>query len=373
MPDAAPSDALTTAFRGDLVAWYRAHKRTMPWRDHPDPYHVWISEIMLQQTRVEQATPYFTRFTDAFPTVEALAAAPLDSVLLRWEGLGYYARARNLHRAAQIVVEKHGGNVPSDYEAFRALPGVGPYTAAAVLSIAFGKPYAVLDGNVIRVLARVTALTRDVKKPATRRDLQTLADDLLDAAAPGDFNQAMMELGARVCTPANPSCPVCPLERVCAARAMGTPTAFPVSAKKAPVPHHDVAVGLLRDDAGRLLIQRRPDDGLLGGLWEFPGGKRESGEALEQSCAREFAEELGLEITVGPLVARVEHAYSHFRITLYAFACRLTSGVLTPRLDQPVKWIEVEDLDAYAFPRANRKVLDALRAAERSPSLFEGS
>ncbi len=363
-------DATRQAFQTDLLGWYRTHKRQMPWRDHPDPYYVWVSEIMLQQTRVDQATPYFERFVETFPTLEALAAAPLDQVLLCWEGLGYYARARNFHRAAQEVVEKHGGTIPSDYESFRALPGVGPYTAAAVLSIAYGKPHAALDGNVIRVLARAFALPDDVKRPATRRLLQTLADSLLPHSDPGDANQALMELGARVCTPAHPACPKCPLRGACMAYQRGIPTAFPVATPKAPTPHYDVAVGLLRDADGRLLIQRRPENGLLGGLWEFPGGKVEAGETPQAACAREFSEELGVDVAVGPLVARVAHAYTHFRVTLHAFECRVQKGTPESRLGLPLAWGAPEKLDAYAFPRANRRILEVVAQQQHAPSLF---
>ncbi len=362
--------ATRAAFHQDLLAWYRAHRRAMPWRDHPDPYFVWVSEIMLQQTRVDQATPFFRRFVEAFPTVQALAAAPLDRVLLCWEGLGYYARARNLHRAAQQVAERYGGQIPRDYDAFRALPGVGPYTAAAVLSIAFGQPYAVLDGNVIRVLARVFALPDDTSRPATRRHLQATADALLDAEHPGDANQAVMELGARVCLPAAPDCPRCPLRGVCQAFALGTPAAFPVVAKKAPTPHVPVAVGLLRDASGRLLVQRRAENGLLGGLWEFPGGKIEGGETPGEACAREFREELGVEVAVGERVARVDHAYTHFKVTLHAFACRLVAGEPRSAQGLALRWVAPEALGELAFPRANRRILETLAARSGTPTLF---
>jgi A/G-specific adenine glycosylase len=340
----------------------------MPWRETRDPYRILVSEVMLQQTRADQADAYFRRFSERFPTVEALAAAPLDAVLKAWEGLGYYARARNLHRAAQVVVEQHGAQVPGTYDAFRALPGVGPYTAAAVLSIAFGKPHAVLDGNVTRVLTRVFAIADDAKKPASQKRLQHLADALLAPEAPGDFNQAVMELGATVCTPSAPRCPACPLNAVCVAYAEGRPTAYPVVAKKAPVPHVQVAVALLFDEAGRVLLQRRPDDALLGGLWEFPGGKIAPGEAPDAACVRECREELGVEVQVVAPVARVDHAYTHFKVTLHAFRCRLASG--TPASPLPLVWSPVEDLDRYAMPRANRRILDALHEGTAAPTLF---
>ena len=343
----------------------------MPWRSTDDPYRIWISEIMLQQTRVAQAKPYYERFLAAFPTVEALAVADLDEVLLKWEGLGYYSRARNLHRAAQQIVEQFDGQVPDTYAAIRSLPGIGPYTAAAVLSIAYNRPHAVLDGNVIRVLTRVFAIDADATKSRTKRHLQALADDVLEPTQPGTFNEAIMELGATVCTPTAPLCLRCPLRSVCAGYAAGQPEAFPITPKKKPTPHFDIAVGLVFNDQGDLLIQRRPEEGLLGGLWEFPGGKQEPGEALEATCQRELREELGIEVAVEDLFGRVKHAYTHFKITLHAFRCRLLSGTPTPQLDQPLRWVRLADLGDYAFPRANRRIIDRLQAQRQTPSLFD--
>lgn len=363
------------AFREALPAWFDGARRTMPWREEDadgrrNPYHVWVSEVMLQQTRVDTATPYFLRFVEAFPTAEALAAAPLDDVLKLWEGLGYYSRARNLHRAAQQVASDHDGQVPSDEDAFRALPGVGPYTAAAVLSLAFDRPLAVLDGNVIRVLTRVFGITEDAKAGRTRTALQALATALLDRQRPGRWNEAVMELGATVCTPKSPACPICPLRPVCVAATEGDPEAYPVTQKSKPVPHHTVVVGVVFDEQGRLLVQRRPEDAMLGGLWEFPGGKREAGEALPDTCRRELREELGIEVSVGPEITRVNHAYSHFRITLHAFRCTLASGTPTSASGEDVRWIGAAELDDYAFPRANRRVIEALQAEARAPRLF---
>ena len=369
MPD--PTDAQRRAFRNDLLDWYAGAKRAMPWRETNDPYRIWISEVMLQQTRVDQAQPYYERFVAAFPTVEALAEAERDDVLRLWEGLGYYARARHLHRAAQHVVEEFGGQVPDTYDAIRTLPGVGPYTAAAVLSIAYGRPHAVLDGNVARVLARVFTVEDDIKKSRTRRRLQALADDLLAPQQPADFNQALMELGATVCTPTAPQCPDCPLQDVCEALEEGAPEAYPFSKKKPPVPHHDVVVGLVFDKTGRLLIQRRPEDGLLGGLWEFPGGKREDGEPLEETCRRELREELGIEVEAERLFYRLDHAYSHFKITLHAFTCRLAEGTPASKEGQPLRWAGVDELETYAFPRANRRLIEELIRRRRAPRLFD--
>lgn len=370
-PEILPTETHERAFRHDLAAWYRHAARVMPWRRTTDPYRIWISEVMLQQTRVDQAQPYYERFTEAFPTVERLAAAPLDEVLLRWEGLGYYARARHLHRAAQVIVEDFGGRLPETYDAIRRLPGVGPYTAAAVLSIAFGQPHAVLDGNVARVLSRAFTIGDDVKRTSTRRRLQALADRLIPPSDPGDFNQAMMELGATVCTPRAPACPGCPVRPVCGAYAEGRPEAYPVTSKKPPVPHYDVAVGIVFNEQGEVLIQRRKEGGLLGGLWEFPGGKREEGEALEAACARELREELGIGAEVEAPLTRIDHAYSHFKVTLHAFRCRVLHGTPASREGQPIRWTRPDCLGQYAFPRANRRLIEHLITARQAPTLFD--
>lgn len=326
---------------------------------------------MLQQTRVDQARPYFERFVEAFPTVEDLAAADRDEVLLLWEGLGYYSRARYLHNAAQRVVDDFDGQVPDTYDAIRELPGVGPYTAAAVLSIAYDKPHAVLDGNVIRVLSRVFAVEDNVKSAPTRRRLQAAADALIDPERPGTFNQAMMELGALLCTPRSPSCNECPVQPVCRAASAGNPEDYPVTPDKKPIPHYDIAVGLVFDDDGQLLIQRRPDDGLLGGLWEFPGGKQEDGEELPTTCRRELREELGIEVDVQDHFYTLSHAYSHFKITLHAFRCRIARGTPSSELEQPLRWVPIDALDDYAFPRANRRLIDELKRRQTAPSLFD--
>ena len=343
----------------------------MPWRATDDPYRIWVSEVMLQQTRVDQAEPFYKRFIEAFPDVESLAGAEQDEVLRLWEGLGYYSRARNLHKAARQVVSEHAGRVPDEQETIRKLPGVGPYTAAAVLSIAHAKPHAVLDGNVKRVLTRVYAVDTVVSRAGTRRHLQSLADELLDADQPGTFNQALMELGATVCTPSQPRCDDCPLRTVCRAREAGTQTSYPVKKEKAPVPHHHIAVGLVTNERKEFLIQRRPEDGLLGGLWEFPGGKREDEEALDQTCRRELQEETGIEVQVDKLFHRLNHAYSHFKITLHAYRCRLLGGTPHGREGQPIRWVAANELDDYAFPRANRRLIEKLQVRRQRPTLFD--
>ena len=366
------TEAHRLAFRDTLIAWFEGIKRAMPWRGTDDPYRIWLSEVMLQQTRVDQARPYYERFVAAFPTIHALAQADLDDVLLLWEGLGYYSRARNMHKAARMVIDTFDGRFPDTYETIRRLPGVGPYTAAAVLSLAFNRPYAVLDGNVIRVLTRVFAEEANVTSSRIRTLLQQTADALLDPDRPGPFNEAVMELGATVCTPTAPRCPHCPIQHVCGAFAQGTPETYPVKKKKAPIPHYDIAVGLLFNEAGHLLIQRRPEDKMLGGLWEFPGGKREPGESLEATCRRELQEELAIEVAVEDLFEAVSHAYTHFKITMYAFRCRIQRGVPASSEGLPLRWIPLSDLQKYAFPRANRRILDALLRRRHNPTLFDG-
>ena len=343
----------------------------MPWRETDDPYRIWVSEIMLQQTRVDTVRDYYPRFLEAFPTVEALATAERDEVLKHWEGLGFYARARHLHEAAQDVVEEHDGTVPNTLDTIEDLKGVGPYTAAAVLSIAYEKPHAVLDGNVTRVLSRVFAVEEDATARAAQRHLRQLANNLLTPDCPGDFNQAMMELGALVCTPSTPLCDRCPLNQVCRAHDAGTEEDYPITPESEPVPHHDIAVGLVFDDEGRLLIQRRPDEGLLGGLWEFPGGKQEDGESMEEACRREVREELGIEMDGVEPFYTLSHAYSHFKITLHAFRGRLADGPPEAREGQPFRWVTVEELNDYGFPRANRRLIEELERRQAEPSLFD--
>lgn len=345
----------TRAIRRSLLAWFAAHARDLPWRQTGDPYAIWISEVMLQQTQVETVTPYYNRFLEKFPTIERLAAADLDGVLKAWEGLGYYTRARNLHKAAKAVVENHGGQIPDDLDSLLSLPGVGRYTAAAVGSIAFGLAAAVLDGNVIRVLSRLDCIKDDPSKPKNRAKLWDRAEELLDPNNPGDFNQAMMELGATVCLPRNPLCLSCPVAEQCLARHRGLQDKLPIRKKAAKLPLQVVAVGLIWK-VGKLLIDKRKPEGLLGGLWEFPGGKRIRGEKLPATIVREAKEELNIVIEPGRQVCVVEHAYSHFRVRLHVFECRFLSGRVRCRGCDEFRWVRPQDLDQFAFPGANRKI-----------------
>ena len=360
-PPAQPNDLLPVrAIRRALLKWFDENARDLPWRRTSDPYAIWISEIMLQQTQVATAGPYYERFMRRFPTVEKLARARLDTVLKQWEGLGYYSRARNMHRAAQEIVARFDGRLPKTKDDLLTLPGIGAYTAGAVASIAFDRREPVVDGNVIRVLCRLCRIQDDPKKSGVQKRIWSLAEHLLPAARPGDFNQALMELGSEICLPRSPRCDLCPLSPMCQARLHGDQADLPVRSPKKKIPCYTVVVGVIRKQ-GRILIDKRKPEGLLGGLWEFPGGKKERGETLEAALQREIREELAMQIRIERRLATVDHAYSHFRIRLHAFECTYVSG--TPRCGSctAIKWVRPADLDRYAFPAANAKIIRALR------------
>jgi len=355
-------------FQSVLLAWYDRAAADLPWRRTRDPYHVWLSEIMLQQTQVETVIPYYERFLAAFPSIQALADAPLETVLKLWEGLGYYSRARNLHRAAGIIAHDMGGRVPTTADGWQQLPGVGRYTAGAIASIAFGERAPVLDGNVIRVFARLLDLDADVTQTAVKNDLWQRAEAWLPESRPGDYNQALMELGRTVCKPRSPQCGQCPVRAYCRAYARGTQDERPVRTARATTPHYNVAAGIIWNKRGRLLIAQRPLDGLLGGLWEFPGGKQEADESLPDCLKRELREELAIEVHVGDLFVVVRHGFTHFRITLHAFTCEYISGPPQAIGVRDWAWVAPEQLDSYSFGKADREVVAALKA--RSNMLF---
>jgi A/G-specific adenine glycosylase len=317
---------------------------------------------MLQQTRVETVVDYYARFLARFPTAEALAAASLDDVLKVWEGLGYYARARNLHKAARQVVREMGGRLPSTPETLLQLPGIGSYTAAAIASIAFAHDTIALDGNLRRVLCRIFAIDDDPGRPNTQRALERLARAMLPPGRAGDLNQALMDLGATICTPTSPRCLICPLMNLCRAQQEGIQNDLPIRATRTHRPHRDVTAGVIWDGNGHLLITQRPLDGMLGGLWEFPGGKRRPGEGLPACLQREIVEELAIDIQVGHLLVKVEHAFTHFQMTLYAFDCLWVSGRPQCLGCKDLRWVTLEELDAFAFPVADQKIIAFLRS-----------
>ncbi len=351
-----------------LLEWYAQRRRALPWRERPDPYAVLVAEVMAQQTRLETVLPYFQRWMERFPTIETLAQAEEQEVLTLWEGLGYYRRARYLHRAAQEILTRYGGRIPADPQDLTTLPGVGSYTAAAVASIAFGRDVAVVDGNVLRVFARLFTVEEPIDAAAGRRSIERLATEHLPPGQASAYNQALMDLGAQICTPRQPQCEACPLRDLCQAYAQGDPTAYPRRKPKRPVPHYTVTAAVIRRD-GQVLLAQRPAEGLLGNLWEFPGGKVEPGESLEDALVREIHEELAARIRVEKPFGVYRHAYSHFKVTLHAFLCRLEQGEPRPIEAQDVRWVSLDALDEYPMGHIDRRIARRLQkeAAHDSP------
>lgn len=347
-------------FASQILAWYSEHKRDMPWRDTGDPYKIWISEIMLQQTRVDQAWPYFERFISQFPTVYELAEASQQQVLKAWEGLGYYSRARNLHAASKMIVEEFDGKLPEDYDEIIKLKGIGPYTAAAITSIAFGKPNAVVDGNVIRVITRYFGIEDDVRSSRTVKQVQEHVDELISIEEPASFNQGLMEIGSLVCKPSNPECLNCPIQSGCLATKMAKTDSIPYKSTAKKKPHKHIGVGIIERVDRKVLIALRPENVMLGGLWEFPGGKQEEGESIQQTVERELNEELGVEVHAFKEFMKLKHVYSHFSITLHAYNCTLISGDPKPKSSQEIRWVDISELEDYPFPKANKQLTEKL-------------
>ncbi|MUT67767.1 A/G-specific adenine glycosylase [Paenibacillus sp. NEAU-GSW1] len=386
-------------FSRELLNWYRANKRTLPWRANRDPYRVWVSEIMLQQTRVDTVIPYYERFMDRFPTIKALAGAPEEDVLKCWEGLGYYSRARNLQAGARMVMELYGGTVPDDKTAVAGLKGVGPYTSGAIMSIAFNRPEPAVDGNVMRVLSRYFCLEDDIAKPATRVRIEKLAASLIPEGAAGDFNQGLMELGALVCTPKSPSCLPCPVMEHCAGRMAGREQELPIKTKaKPPRPELRVAAIVAGTGAntGKVLVRQRPEKGLLAQMWELPhvlltkeqepmlaageSGAKEQ-EAMGELLTKAVEADAGLLIRPRRWFMDAEHVFSHIHWTMRFYLADLgaageeaKAGVksdiaaesaaayetLPPgasAVRSPYRWIGPEDMETLAFPNLFLRIL----------------
>jgi A/G-specific adenine glycosylase len=375
-PAAAPE------LRRLLLAWWELNGRhAIPWKlgsagglpadgEPLDPYPIWVAEVMLQQTQLAVVMPYWQRWMEAFPSLEQLAAADQQRLLLLWQGLGYYARARRLHQGARQLLGAVASTAPGSdamapvvwprsLEGWLELPGLGRSTAASILSSAYDQPAAILDGNVKRVLARLIASPEPPVRQLNR--FWQLSENLLDRDRPRAFNQALMDLGATVCIPRNPACGACPWRDCCAAYAAGDPARYPVKDAPRSLPFQVIGVGVVLDGDGRVLIDQRLNQGLLGGLWEFPGGKQEEGEAISATIARELAEELAITVAVGEELVVVEHAYSHKRLRFVVHLCRWLSGEPTPLASQQVRWVEPTELDAYPFPAANARIIAALR------------
>jgi len=412
---------IASAVKTSLLPWFAENARDLPWRHNRTPYRVWVSEIMLQQTRVDTVIDYYRRWMKAFPSWRALARASQGDVLKAWEGLGYYSRARNLHAAAKIITDEHGGNLSKAWKQdasrsavaskarkkevslteaqrtqsvsksgkgalrtlrtlrlceeypiqslenfLRSFPGIGNYTAAAIASLAFDEDAAVVDGNVIRVLSRLFAYGGDTKAAAGKKKMQAWADELMVKGRAGEFNEAMMELGALVCLPKNPKCEECPMQKSCTAFAKGATEKFPVMKKKKKVPHIVVGAAVTTNRKGEVLIAQRKQTDMLGGLWEFPGGKQESDETIEECIARELKEELGINVEVGDFFMTVKHAYSHFTMTMHVYFTKIISG--RPRAIDcaDYEWVKVPMLGKHAYSKADLHVVEKLQK-ERHP------
>ncbi len=340
------------SFPTKLLKWYKKNYRQLPWRQTKNPYSIWISEVMLQQTTVQTVIPYFENWVEVFPDMTALSSAPLQKVLKVWQGLGYYQRARNLHAASKLIVKSHGGQIPKNYDVLKKLPGFGPYTTSAVLSLAFDLPYPVIDANVRRVLMRLMGLAKEANARFDNKLLNFLSP-LLPNKNMGTFNQAMMELGALVCKPKNPACLLCPFPDVCKAFIQGKQEIIPTPKKKS-YKKIEAVVGIIKKE-NKFLIQKRPPHGLLAGLWEFPGGKMKSGETREQTLRREIREELLCEVQALRFLVTVRHAYTQFQVTLHAFECELEQN---PRLDKKnQRWATLKNIHHYPLPSGSAKIV----------------
>ena len=374
-------ERLVSSQAEQLLGWWQACGRRdpaqKPWmftadgtwplpEDSLSPYGIWIAEVMLQQTQLSVVLPYWQRWIKAFPTVNALAAASLEQVRLQWQGLGYYSRARRLHEAARVLVQQPW---PRDLDGWIALPGIGRTTAGGILSSAFNAPEPILDGNVKRVLARLHAHERP---PSRDQHLfWQRSEALLDPRRPRDFNQALMDLGATVCTPRRLGCDHCPWTESCAAYASGDPSGWPVVEERKPLPFQVIGIGVVINAVGDVLIDQRLEEGLLGGMWEFPGGKQEPGEPIEACIARELMEELGIVVSVGEALITLDHAYSHKKLQFVVHLCDWCSGDPKPLASQQVRWVRPEQLKDYPFPAANARIIDALLGRLNTTSQLE--
>ncbi|MFW5970582.1 MAG: A/G-specific adenine glycosylase [Desulfovermiculus sp.] len=352
---------ISSTISSKLLAWFSQSCRDLPWRQNPTPYRVWISEVMLQQTQVDRVVPYFLHWMEIFPHIQAVAEADQERVLKAWEGLGYYTRAKNIQAAAQKIWVECNGVLPSDMSLLRALPGIGPYTAAAIASLAFNQPVPAVDANVQRVMARILNEDGPIKSALPQKTIRKAVTGLISDGDPRSMNQALMELGALVCTPRSPACASCPVKEQCQSLAAEVVHLRPVMPDQKPSIALQVAAGVLLDNE-RILIQKRPPHGLMANLWEFPGGKLQAGESPEQALVREFREELELEIRVLDKITVIKHSYTRFRVTLHVYWCTLASPgqELVLHAASDFRWTLPEELDQYPFPAADCKLIQML-------------
>ena len=347
-------------FSKKLFKWYATHHRKLPWRETNDPYKIWISEVMLQQTTVPAVVPYYKEWLSQFPDVQTLCTSPLRQVLKVWQGLGYYQRAKNLHRSARILMDEHRGKIPEDYEQLIKLPGFGPYTTAAVLSIAFDKPFPVIDANVRRVWMRIMGMRKE-SNPKVDKDILSFMKPFLPRVKMGTFNQAVMELGSLVCRPKGPHCLLCPVQEYCEAFTMGEQEIIPRPRRRS-YRKIEAVIGVV-EKKGKYLIQKRPPTGLLSDLWEFPGGKRRKDETLRQALRREMKEELGVEVDGIRSLTQVKHSYTQFQVKLYAFQCSLKTEPSLTKRDH--RWVSLRGMRKYPFPSGSAKIVQFLEKREK--------
>ncbi len=366
-----PRNADYAAAGPPLLEWFRRESRDLPWRKDYEPYAVLVSEVMLQQTQMERVRGYFERWMRLFPTPKALAEAPEEAVLKAWEGLGYYSRARNLRRAAEVIAREHAGRVPDDIATLRRLPGVGPYTAGAVASIAYNQPLPAVDANVERVLSRLCDVDLPVKSPAAKARFHELCLEIMPAGQARDFNQALMELGALVCGK-NPRCGICPVSGFCLAHRFGITAERPLPGQKTVYEPLEIVSGVLVH-RGRIFVQKRLDDGIWGGLWEFPGGRLEAGETPEQGIVREYLEETEFRLAPPEKLGLVRHGYTRYRIAMHCFLCRLSTMEAPPSAQHAATasaWLTFRELESPAMPAGHRKLLHAF--GDRIAAAVEG-
>lgn len=345
---------MSKSFSTALLGWYQKNKRNLPWRQTKDPYKIWVSEMMLQQTTVNTVIEYYKRWFDLFPTVESLARAPIEKVVKAWQGLGYYARVRNLHKASQMVVKQYGGKLPKDPILVRALPGFGPYATGAVLSIAYDVPLHIIDANVRRVIMRILCI-EGLADVSQDKKISEYLTKVFPKKSVGDFNQALMELGALICKPNDPLCLICPVKNLCKAYANNSQSIIPLKKEKKIQDIHAV-IGIIKN-RDKYFIQKRMSKGLLQGMWEFPGGKIEKGETKEKALMREIKEELGVSVTASDYLFDVVHFYTQYRVRLSVFNCKVNS---LPKTGQDAVWASRVDFDQYPLPSGTKKIIDKL-------------
>lgn len=348
-------------FQQNILDWFAAHSRALPWRQTYHPYHVWISEIMLQQTQMDRAVFYFNRWLQRFPDIESLARASEEEVHKLWEGLGYYARARNVLKTARLLMRDHGGVVPDNHDVLLKLPGIGAYTAGAIMSLAFNRDCPIVDANIERIFARCFDIDQPVKAADSRAFIWQKAGELVPPGRAREFNQALMELGALVCLPRTPDCDACPIKTHCEAQRLGIIEHRPIAGRKTEFIPIEMVTGILIDK-GRIFIQKREAGDVWANLWEFPGGRLKQEETPEHALVREYMEETEFHVQGLEKIRVVKHSYTRYRVTLHCYFCVLANGRTDPVLHaaQEFRWVKPRELDRFAFPAGHRKLIDGI-------------